>query len=78
MAAAARAAPCSARMRRRISFWGAPAPAAPRLVLERAVERRELHPGADLDLLLHTIGGAVLQPIFVERKSVDARGGRAA
>ena len=59
--------------RRRLqSMWGAPGQAAPSLVLQRAVERGELHPGADLDLLLHTIGGAVLQRIFVERKSVDA------
>lgn len=54
----------------------APARMAPRLVLERAIERGELRPDADLDLLLHTIGGAVLHRVFVERRSADARWAR--
>jgi AcrR family transcriptional regulator len=50
--------------------------AAPRLVLRRAIERGELRPDADLNLLLHTIGGAVLHRLFVERKTADARWAR--
>jgi hypothetical protein len=58
------------------SMWSAPTRMAPRLVLERAFERGELRPDADLDLLLHTIGGAVLHREFVERRSADARWAR--
>ncbi len=54
------------------SMWSAPKRLAPQLVLERALERGELRPDADLDLLLHTIGGAVLHRAFVERRSADA------
>jgi AcrR family transcriptional regulator len=47
-----------------------------RLVLERAIARGELRRDADPDLLLHTIGGAVLHRVFVERRSADARWAR--
>lgn len=49
---------------------------APRKVLERAIRRGELRSTTDIDLLLHTIGGAVLHRVFVERKSADARWAR--
>jgi AcrR family transcriptional regulator len=58
------------------SMWSTPTRMAPRLVLRRAIERGELHPDADLDLLLHTIGGAVLHRVFVERRPADARWAR--
>lgn len=54
------------------AMWTSPAQAAPRLVLERAVARKELRPDIDLDLLLHTIAGAVLHRVFVERTPADA------
>jgi len=43
----------------------------PRLVLERSIARGELREDTDLDLLLHTIAGAVLHRIFVERRAAD-------
>jgi AcrR family transcriptional regulator len=58
------------------SRWTTPTRVAPRLVLERAIERGELRPDADLDLLLHALGGAVLHRIFVERSAADARWAR--
>lgn len=58
------------------SMWSTPTRMAPRLVLQRAIERGELRPEADIDLLLHPIGGAVLHRAFVERSSADARWAR--
>lgn len=58
------------------SMWSTPTRMGPRLVLERAIERGELRPDADLEMLLHTIGGAVLHRVFVERRSADARWAR--
>ncbi|HSO35101.1 MAG TPA: TetR/AcrR family transcriptional regulator [Labilithrix sp.] len=58
------------------SMWSTPTRVAPRLVLERAIERGELRPDVDMDLLLHTIGGAVLHRAFVERGAADARWAR--
>lgn len=53
------------------SVWTSPLRVPPRLVLERAVERGELRADADLDLLLHTMAGAVLHRVFVERQAPD-------
>jgi AcrR family transcriptional regulator len=58
------------------SMWTTPQRTAPRLVLERALDRGELRPDTDLNLLLHTVGGAVLHRVFVERKPADARWAR--
>jgi AcrR family transcriptional regulator len=43
----------------------------PRALLERARRRGELRRGADLDLVLSTIAGALLQRIFMERGAAD-------
>lgn len=53
------------------AMWTKPSRLAPRVVLERAVKRGELRRDVDLDLVLHTIGGAVLHRTFVERKTAD-------
>jgi len=58
------------------AMWRTPTRVAPRRVLERAIERGEVRPDADMDLLLHTLAGAVLHRAFVERKSADARWAR--
>lgn len=52
-------------------LWRTPTDVAPRVVFERAIERGELRADADIDLLMHTIGGAVLHRVFVERASAD-------
>lgn len=44
----------------------------PRVVIERAVARGELSAGADAELLLFTIAGALLHRVFIERAGVDA------
>jgi AcrR family transcriptional regulator len=43
----------------------------PRRLLERAVRRGELRAGANLELALSTIAGALLQRLHVERRPVD-------
>lgn len=43
----------------------------PRLVIERAVRRGELSEGADVELLLFTLAGALLHRVFVERADAD-------
>lgn len=58
------------------SMWKAPARVAPELVLERARARGELRDDAELSLVLHVLGGAVLHRLFVERGAVDARWAR--
>jgi AcrR family transcriptional regulator len=55
------------------SMWNESARKAPRLVVERAIERGELRPDADPELLLYTLAGAVLHRTFVERKRADRR-----
>ncbi len=43
----------------------------PRALLERARRRGELKRGADIDLVLSTIAGALLQRVFMERGKAD-------
>lgn len=49
-----------------------PTQVAPRVVFQRAIARGELRADADIDLLLHTLGGAVMHRVFVERAGADA------
>lgn len=43
---------------------------APRTIARRAVKRRELAPGADLELALFTLAGAMLHRVLVERAPI--------
>lgn len=53
------------------SVWQEMGNEMPRLVIERAVRRGELSEGADFELMLFTLAGAILHRVFVERRNVD-------
>jgi AcrR family transcriptional regulator len=52
--------------------WAEAAGEAPQLIVKRAIERGELAPTADVEMLLFTAAGAVLHRVFVERGPADA------
>ncbi|HSN96918.1 MAG TPA: TetR/AcrR family transcriptional regulator [Candidatus Nanopelagicales bacterium] len=54
------------------SMWQEAGGDVPRLVIERAMRRGELPEGADIELLLFTLAGAVLHRVFVEHAQADA------
>lgn len=54
------------------SAWGEAAGEAPQVIVQRAIERGELAPTADVELLLFSAAGAVLHRLFVERGPADA------
>lgn len=53
------------------SMWQEAGGDLPRQVIERALRRGELPAGADIELLLFTLAGAVLHRVFVERAEAD-------
>jgi AcrR family transcriptional regulator len=62
----------SAAMKAQVaSMWQEAGGDLPRVVVERAIARGELSPGADVELLLFTIAGALLHRIFIEREATD-------
>lgn len=52
--------------------WAEAAGESPAVIVMRAVERGELDPSTDVELLLFTAAGAVLHRLFVERAKADA------
>ncbi len=53
------------------SMWQRAGGDMPRIVIERAVQRGELPPEADVGLLLFALAGSILHRVFVERAEVD-------
>ena len=46
---------------------------SPAVIVMRAIERGDLEPTADVELVLFTAAGAVLHRLFVERAPADAQ-----
>lgn len=53
--------------------WAEAAGESPSVIVMRAVERGELAPDIDVEMLLFTAAGAVLHRVFVERAKADAQ-----
>ncbi len=61
----------SALRSRSAAAWANAAGDSPAVIITRAIERGELQPTADVEMILFTAAGAVLHRLFVERARAD-------